>query len=102
MTGGCTDDVWIVYSLHRVSFVSSPCLFTFPSLPADSLRRVLNTSASSGCNISLPSANRVRLLDDVCKMTQRLIGLEVVGDPIIEKKWNWDKGGLKRYSKRNV
>ena len=68
MTGGCTDDVWIVYSLHRVSFVSPPCLFTSPSLPADSLRRVLNTSASSGCNISLPSANRVRLLDDVCKL----------------------------------
>ena len=68
MTGGCTDGVWKVYSLHRASFVSPPCLFTSPSLPAGSLRRVLNTSASGGCNISLPSADRVRLLDDVCKL----------------------------------
>ena len=48
MTGGCTDGVWRVYSLHRASFVFLPCLFTSPSLPAGSIRRVLNTSASGG------------------------------------------------------
>ena len=61
--GRCTDDAWKIYSFHSVSLVSPPCLVTSPFLPAGSLRRVIHTSTSGGCNISQPSADQVNFLD---------------------------------------
>ena len=43
---------------------------------------------------------KIRRLRMSKMMTQRLIGLKVVSDPIIEKKWNWAKGELKRYKQK--
>ena len=59
---------WKFYSLHRVSLVSPPCLVTSQSLPSGSLRRVINSSASGGRDMSQPSAAQVGLLDQVFKL----------------------------------
>ena len=40
------------------------------SLPVDSLRRVINNSASGGRNISQPSSDQVSFLDEVCPLAQ--------------------------------
>ena len=54
-TGGSTNSEYTLYSLHQVQFVSIPSLELDIPIPRVNICRVINTTASGGCEAVSPS-----------------------------------------------